>query len=94
MAEASKVAHLETEEDGRMDKSLVEGKDGKIKTYSNQEQPPRTFVPFKYYATTGEAESVDFSPMGSDKEKSVWDKKMDEARFLYFVENDFNTFNN
>ena len=77
-----------------MDKSLVEGKDGNLKAYSPQDQSPRTFVPFQYYATTGEAENVDFSPMGCDKENSVWDKKMDEACFVYFVENPLNTFNN
>ena len=61
-------------------------RDGTLETNSNHRGMQGAFVPFQYYATTGEAND-DSLPTSSENEKYNWDQRMDEAwRFPNFVE--------
>ena len=51
---------------------------GNIDSVSNQNTPSTEFVPFQYYATTGEVDE-ESSQLVSEKAHSTWDQKMDEA---------------
>ena len=39
----------------------------------------KEFIPFQYYATTGEHNEVESSPHGNEPTSSAWDQKMEEV---------------
>ena len=55
----------------------ISGKDS-LDSCSNQNKSAANFVPFQYYATTGEKDEESSQSL-SEKTNSTWDQKMDEA---------------